>query len=76
MTGLMSVVFTEFVDQKGQLTCWPFYSFIYDKISLVAKYHDYLSCKCFSRNVDLALTKSLLTLSRISLCLRQLACLL
>lgn len=43
MTGLMSVVFTEFVDQKSQLTCWPFYSFIYDKISLVAKYHDYLS---------------------------------
>lgn len=43
MTGLMSVVFTEFVDQKGQLTCWPFYSFIYNKISLVAKYHDYLS---------------------------------
>ncbi len=22
MTGLMSVVFTEFVDQKSQLTCW------------------------------------------------------
>ncbi len=22
MTGLMSMVFTEFVDQKGQLTCW------------------------------------------------------
>lgn len=77
MTGLMSVVFTEFVDQKSQLTCWPFYSFIYDKISLVAKYHDYLKAvKFFSRNVDLALTKSLLTLSRISLCLRQLACLL
>lgn len=33
MTGLMSVVFTEFVDQKSQLTCWPFYSFIYDIIS-------------------------------------------